>query len=112
MKESKIRGLLIKPNCKPEVIEYDNDYREMQRLVEGHFELAAFYRDVDLFVNDEGKFNGSAPNKMVYYQGRLVDVIYGNILIVDSNAEGDTISLTDDKIKKYKAIFSKEAIHI
>jgi len=29
-----IRGLLIKPDHQPEVIEFDNNYKELQRLVD------------------------------------------------------------------------------
>lgn len=105
-----IRGLLIKPDHQPEVVEFDNNYKEFQRLVEGNFEMPYLFDDVDIVLNEKGKLNGSLPNKFLYYQNKLIDILYGNILIVNSNLEGETISLTDDLIKKYTKIFNNDAI--
>ena len=87
-------------------------YRELQRLVEGNFEMPYLFDDVDIVVNEEGKFNGSEPNRLLYYKGQLIDILFGNILIVDANDEGETISLSQDKINKYMKIFGNEAIFL
>ena len=84
-----IKGLLVKPGRKPEVIEFPEGYKELQKLVEGSFEMPYLFDDVDVVVNEEGKFNGSLPNKYLYYDNRLVDILFGNIVIVGSDEEGD-----------------------
>ena len=97
-----IKGILIKPGNVPEVIEFKEGYKELQRLVEGNFEMPALFDDVDVVLNEEGKFNGSDPNRLLYYKGQLIDILFGNIVIVDANEEGETISLSEEKINKYR----------
>ena len=53
-----IKGILVKPGYSPEVIEFSEGYRELQRIVEGNFEMPALFDDVDVVLNEEGKFNG------------------------------------------------------
>jgi hypothetical protein len=107
-----IKGIIVRPGKTPEVIEFMEGYRELQRLVEGNFEMPYLFDDVDIVVNEEGKFNGSEPNRLLYYKGQLIDILFGNILIVDANDEGETISLSQDKINKYMKIFGNEAIFL
>lgn len=105
-----IRGLMIKPNEQPKVIEFGEGYKELQRLVGGNFEMPYFFDDVDIVINEEGKLNGSLPNKLLYYGKDLIDIIFGNIVIVASDLEGKTISLTDELIEKYTKIFNSDRI--
>ena len=107
-----IKGILVRPGNVPEVIEFKEGYKELQRLVEGNFEMPALFDDVDVVLNEEGKFNGSDPNRLLYYKGQLIDILFGNIVIVDANEEGETISLSEEKINKYMKIFSNEAIFL
>lgn len=105
-----IRGILAEPNKAPRIIEFKEGYKELQRIVGGHFEMPYIFDDVDVVINEEGKFNGSEPNKLLYYNGKLLDIIFGNILIVASNADGETVSLTDEKIAKYMKILENVRI--
>ena len=107
-----IKGLLIRPQCYPEIVEFNEGYKEIQKLVEGPFEMPAFFTDVDIIVNEEGKINGSSPNRFFYLNGKLVDIIFGNILIADSDSEGRIISLSYDKILKYCEIFNSIIIRL
>lgn len=107
-----IRGILVKPNEKPQIIEFKEGYKELQRLVEGTFEMPYIFDDVDVVINDEGKYNGSEPNKMLYYNGKLIDIIFGNILLVGSNNEGETISLTEEQTEKYMKIMNNVVIEM
>ncbi len=107
-----LKGILVRPGDKPEVIEFGEGYKELQRLVEGNFEMPALFNDVDVVINEEGKFNGSDPNRLLYYRGQLIDILFGNILIIDANEEGETISLSAEKINKYMKIFNSEAIFL
>lgn len=74
--------------------------------------MPALFDDVDVVLNEDGKFNGSDPNRLLYYKGQLIDILFGNIVIVDANEEGETISLSEEKINKYMKIFSNEAIFL
>ena len=105
-----IKGLIVRPGKKPEVIEFEKGYRNLQKLVEGNFEMPYIFDDVDIVINEEGKLNGSLPNKYIYYDNRLVDILFGNILIVGSDEEGETVSLSEDKIRKYTEILASDRI--
>ena len=107
-----ITGILVKPRQQPEVIEFKEGYKELQRLVEGVFEMPSIFPDVDVVINEEGKFNGSEPNRFLFYKGRLLDILYGNILLVDGDEEGNTISLSPEKISKYLKIFRSDHIYL
>ncbi|MBR0230442.1 MAG: DUF3846 domain-containing protein [Erysipelotrichaceae bacterium] len=107
-----IKGILVKPGCNPEIVEFPKGYRELQKLVEGNFEMPHLFDDVDVVVNEEGKFNGSLPNRLLFYEGRLLDVLFGNILLVDCDEEGETVSLSEDKIMKYMDVFKEEAVFL
>ena len=107
-----IRGLLVKPDERPEIIEFKEGYRELQKLVHGNFEMPFLFNDVDVVINEEGKMNGMPPNRYLYYDGSLVDIIFGNIVIVGSDENGETVSLTNDKIIKYMDIFSRQVIYL
>lgn len=107
-----IRGLLVTPGNKPEIIEFEDGYKQLQLLVEGPFEMPSLFDDVDIVVNEEGKFNGSLPNRFLYYDNKLIDIIFGNIVIVDANEEGETISLSEEKLNKYMHLFSQNMIHL
>ncbi len=107
-----IKGIIVKPGHTPEVIEFNNGYKELQRLVEGNFEMPYIFDDADVVVNEEGKLNGLEANKLLYHNGQLIDILFGNIVIVDSNDEGETISLSQEKIDKYMRVLSKCSIYI
>lgn len=107
-----IRGILVKPNELPQIIEFAESYKELQRLVEGYIEMPYIFDDVDVVINEEGKLNGSLPNKKLFYDGNLVDIIFGNIVLVGSNEDGETISLTDKQIEKYMKIMSEVVIEM
>jgi len=107
-----IKGLIVKPGKKPEVIEFKKGYKELQKLVEGPFEMPYLFDDVDIVINEEGKFNGSLPNKYLYYNNRLVDILFGNIVIVGSDEEGETVSLSEEKLRKYSELLSNDMIFL
>lgn len=50
---------------------------------------------IDLFVNEEGKFNGCKPNFAIF-GGR--DLVMGPSFFVSSNDEGETVGLSDSQL--------------
>ena len=106
--EKKLRALLVKENELPVEVEIPNTLNSLQKQVEGYIEY--YYipdiEDAVIICNEEGKINGMGPNREV---GR--DIIFGPFLIVgDDYEQGETISLTDEQVSKYKEIFNEKSI--
>ena len=51
---------------------------------------------VDLWVNEEGKFNGCKPNFSLF-GGR--DLAFGPVFFSSSDEEGETVGLSDDQVE-------------
>lgn len=108
----KIKTILVKPQTPPAVVFMENRLENLQEAVGGYIDmLNLFDDDVDIILNDEGKLIGLPPNKILMYNGKVIDMLSGNLLItgVDKNT-GDTISIPEDKIDKYLKIFSNSVI--
>lgn len=104
--ENKIKVLRVRPTYEPEVIEIENDYRAIQQEVQGCFDVVYPFRDnICLYCNDEGKLNGMEYNRPIHYESGAFDFIFGTFILT-GDKYGETISLTDEQIKKYKEMFS------
>ena len=101
-----IRGILVRPNDMPVVTEFEEGLEMLQKIVNGPIEIPRLFDDVDIIINEEGKLNGSLPNRFLFYRSELVDILFGNILIVDADDDGNIISLSDEKEKRYMSLFS------
>jgi hypothetical protein len=92
----------------PKVMEIEDTLSAMQSMVapehgEGSYHMIELVRigalqeqGIDLYVNEEGKFNGCLPNFEIY-GGR--DLVMGPAFFVSSNDEGETVGLTDAQLK-------------
>jgi len=77
----------------------DNKDIDMHKGVEGMLDCVTIRSDVDVWCNDEGKLNGMEPNVAVTTDsGELLDVIHGPIIVCSYDAEGESISLPENKI--------------
>lgn len=108
MKEKEIKILKIEPCKAPEVVTLVNELEELQKAVSigadyvGLIEIIAIDDDICILCNEEGKLIGLPPNRRIGH-----DVICGVFYILGENPdEGELISLSDDDIEKYKAIFA------
>ncbi len=100
-----MKVLIVEPGKKVYVKDIANTLPVLQKIVCGHIEGFSFYEDVFIYCNDEGKFNGSLPNRAIYDKaGNLVDVIFGTFIITDYN-DGD--DLTEELIRKYTLLFDE-----
>lgn len=97
-----ITVLSVKPLREPCVITIPNKLRTLQDQVGGMIEAVYPFEDpVALLLNDEGKLNGSMPNRGLYdSSGNLYDVIAGTFLIVGLSEE-DFCSLSEELSAKY-----------
>ncbi len=106
--QRKLRALLVKENELPVEVEIPNTLSSLQKQVDGLIEY--YYmpdiEDAVIICNEEGKINGMGPNREV---GR--DIIFGPFLIVGDDAEiGESRSLTDEQISKFKDMFNEMSI--
>lgn len=65
--------------------------------------------EIVLYVNDEGKIDGSAPNRAIRWaSGKLIDIVFGDFLIVaiDRKTAG-TIDLPVDAQRFYQLKYSE-----
>ncbi|MEZ3469435.1 MAG: DUF3846 domain-containing protein [Schaedlerella sp.] len=97
-----ITVLSVKPLREPCVITIPNKLRTLQDQVGGMIETVYPFEDpVAILLNDEGKLNGSIPNRGLYDKsGNLYDVIAGTFLIVGLSEE-DFCSLSEELSAKY-----------
>lgn len=128
MNEMQAHGLLIPVGSKPfEVwIDKNNSLAKQQDLVNGNVEvLRVLGNGVDLWVNDEGLFNGSQPNRAIYAtkhmeevgyldqltfghpvkEGELYSLICGDFVAFGVDEEGEIASLPQETIDKLKETF-------
>jgi len=55
---------------------------------------------IDLYVNEEGKFNGCRSNFQIYDSQ---DTVMGPVFSVSSNEDGETVGLSDDQLTSVQA---------
>ena len=102
-----IRVLVVEPNKLPKEEIIPNRLRDKQKIVDGLIEYAYLEedRDVVIICNEEGKINGSEPNRYIGH-----DVLFGTFIIVGDNDTGEDRSLTDKQKKKYEKRFNEKSI--
>ena len=98
--------LCIEPEKAPEIVEIDSGLTALQKAVGGYIEAVYPWEDpVATICNDDGKFNGMAPNRALYNEdGEIMDIIAGTFLIVGLG-DDDFCGLSDDLAAKYAALF-------
>ena len=100
-KKEKIRCILVKVFEQPKVVEIENNLSTLQKYVGGLIDIVELENDVDIIINDEGKLLSLSPNLVLYEFG---DIIVGDFLVVGQE-NGETISLSEEKIEKYMKRF-------
>ncbi len=106
-KENKIRVLMVEPGKKAYEKEIGTSLNELYAALECDC-IQTFYPYDDLVVivcDDEGKINGSRPNRAIYGEdGKMMDIICGKFFICDCSTS-EFKSLPDDMMGKYKKQF-------
>ena len=96
----KIRVLIVESAFDPYVKEIENTLQAKQKIVGGLLEFVDIEDNVDLICNEEGKLHNLEMNKII-----TNDVICGTFIIAGQE-NGNTVSLTEKQIKKYKKYFN------
>ncbi len=118
-RETTIKGLLVKPNEYPFVIQLKKDclLEELQKAVNGYIQCLSLYNGnkmTDLICNEESKlYSDSLPNRAITYHQlfgngnpQVADIIFEPFVILNANDEGEFESLTDDDIQKFSSEFA------
>ena len=89
------------------VMPYENELETLQSLVGGFIEALpspTYFPFSSLQVigwcNDEGKLMGLSPTLPVVFQGRIVDMVVGDIVVQVSNGP-DTLGFTVDELMQF-----------
>lgn len=99
-----MKVIICKPGEKAFVAEIEDKLEVLQANVEGPIELfCPFVDNVGIICNEEGKFNGLKPNRVVRDEDdNVLDVIFGTMLIVGLPEDSDNFgSLTDEQTERY-----------
>lgn len=91
----RIKVLVRKPLNQPlELVEIDNNLKEVQRIVEGYIEVIKIRKDITCVCNDEGMLKHLEHN---YYNDEY-GWILGTVVFCSFNHEGEFISLSQEQI--------------
>ena len=79
-KEKKMSVLLVNPGEAPKMVEIDDTLEAMQNIVGGMIEqYMPFEDEVAIICNEEGKFNGMKPNRIIYSEPEKIEMSYNEL---------------------------------
>lgn len=106
MSAKEITVLMVEPGKHPRVTTLKDDLDSLQKAVsvgadyQGLIEFVSLGNGDCIMCNEEGKLIGLEGNRRL-----SDDVIVGTFFIMSENEDGELISLTDRKIKRYTEAF-------
>lgn len=108
MTNNLIRVIIIEAeNRKFKIVNnFEHSLDNLQAVVGGYIEAVRVDDSITIWVNEEGKLQGLAPNFMLLdSSNRAYDLIAGNVIITGTDEEGNSVSLTDSEIEIVKSKF-------
>ena len=107
-----MKVLVVERNKAPELREIGDDLKDMQAIVGGYIEAVYFDDPVALVCNEEGKLIGLPVNRFLWHaHTEYVDPICGTFFLCGCGDE-DFVSIPEDLIDKYIAMFRKDIVKI
>lgn len=106
MSTKEITVLMVEPGQHPKVTTLEDDLDSLQKAVsigadyQGLIEIVSLGNGDCIMCNEEGKLIGLEGNRRL---GN--DILVGVFYIMSENEEGELISLTERKIKRYTELF-------
>lgn len=113
-----MKVIMVEPGRNAQIVEIGNNLKDMQKAVGGYIEtISPFDDDVALVCNEEGKFNGSVKNRVLWYKdlhpelynpdnAEIFDIIYGSFFVCGAPIDSDKFeSLSDKQIATYFKLF-------
>ena len=110
-----MKVIIVKPFTQPYTKEIKGDWESMQAVVGGYIQaIYPFEDEVALVCNDEGKINGSMPNRYLLNRNNgFVDCICGDFFLCYAPCDSENFeSMPDNLIDKYIAKFSAKGARI
>ena len=106
MKQKEIKALMVAPKEYPKVVTLKTDLDSLQKAVsigadyQGLIEFVSLGNGDCIMCNEEGKLIGLDGNR------RLGDdILVGVFYIMSENEDGELVSLSEKKIKRYTELF-------
>ena len=106
MSTNEITVLMVEPGKYPRVTKLNDDLDSLQKAVsigadyQGLIEFVSLENGDCIMCNEEGKLIGLEGNRRVGD-----DILVGVFYIMSENKDGELVSLTDQKIKRYTEAF-------
>lgn len=80
----------------------ESTYKILNKAVGGYIEHIGFRNGIDLWLNEEGKLLSLPFNTaLIGADGKIFDIVVGDIVITSSDEEGNTVSLTEEQIEYF-----------
>lgn len=102
----KMKVVLVEPRKQARVVEIDHSLESMQKIVGGYIEQFRLDEEVSIVCNEEGKMGGFQPNRAIWYEGELIEIIFGTFFICAAPLDSDSFEgLTDEQALHFAAQF-------
>ena len=99
--------------------EADLSLKGLQKVVNGHVQIITLQRNITtgraviMWLNEDGRRTEKKNVALVHTYNnpesvQVLDVVRGDVIITSSNADGDTIGLTDEEVEFVKSIIIKD----
>ena len=102
-----MKVLMVEPGKVPYETEVEGGYKEIQKAIGCDIFQATYpFEDlVAVLCDEEGKLNGSKPNRALYDQdGDMYDILFGKFMVVGLGEENFT-DLSPELMEKFKERF-------
>lgn len=106
----KIKAVVVKAGEPAKIEEVENSLAGWYETIEcDRIEcIYPFDGDVCIIADEEGKINGSKPNRTLRDgDGRAYDVIFGTFVIVGYGKDADFRGLTDNEAESFRKLFAQ-----
>lgn len=107
-----MKALLVKPKCKPEIIDLKDTLEDWYKYVGRPVEIVYPFKDrVAIICNEEGKLQKLEYNRPLFDDtGKIYDVIAGNFLVVGlppiEEDDGNICGLNTYQVQKFYVHFA------
>ena len=102
-----MRIVKVEPGKPVEICEIDGSLESMQEVVGGYIEVLHPWKSrICLVCNEEGKIRRLKPNRRIFYDGGVKDIIFGTFFFCRAAGE-ELISLTEGEAEYVKDVVDR-----
>ena len=112
MKKEELIKTLIVSNNTLELKTIENNLHKFQEIVGGLIETPfvsnkLYEKGIDIIINEEGKGLDLKPSMVVMNEGKIIDIIHGNVIFTSHDNYGNQKSLTQEQIEYIVELVTK-----